>query len=54
MSTDKIEKSKDELADTEMDKVTGGGTNTTTKTVTTHDISVTKTQDSASSNLLSE
>jgi bacteriocin-like protein len=35
MSTDKIEDSKDELTDKEMDKVSGGGGKTTTTTTTT-------------------
>ena len=48
MSTDKVEKSKDELTDKEMDKVSGGGDKTTTtKGPSVHEITVSKTTDVA-------
>jgi bacteriocin-like protein len=49
MSTDKIEKSRDELTDKEMDKVSGGGASTpTTKGPSISEISITKKTDAAS------
>jgi bacteriocin-like protein len=52
MSTDKVEKSKDELTDKEMDKVSGGGDKTITSNPSVSEISVTKKTDVASTNLL--
>jgi bacteriocin-like protein len=51
MSTDKVKKSKDELTDKEMDKVSGGGDNTTTSKPSVSEISVTKRTDIASAKL---
>jgi len=52
MSTDKIENSKDELTDKEMDKVSGGGDKTTTTKPSVSEITVTKQTDVATTSLL--